>query len=301
MTMKRKIFVSIIMMLSLFSTIASAQNSTSSDNIKPQWLNKLPIPTNSTFKYEIVRAEASTLDAARNKCLAELISSSGLSHGIVVSSQYNSNEKLSQVWNNGKLTEQINYNTETTTSAKSKENEIFVESIDEYWTRDNSGNYFLTKLYAKSELDRAPLFDNIELTTKYGVQGLWRSAIVPGWGQLYKGSTLKGGLIMGGTVVTIGGIIYTETMRKDYMNKISKTHNTNNMRAYKTRADNFATGRNICIGALGALYVYNLIDAIVAPGARRVVVKQRPNGNTYAFLPTLSTEGDPMMSVSITF
>ncbi|MDE6635460.1 MAG: hypothetical protein K2K09_02500, partial [Lachnospiraceae bacterium] len=44
----------------------------------------------------------------------------------------------------------------------------------------------------------------------------------------------------------------------------------------------FTTGRNICIGALGALYVYNIIDAIVAPGARRILTS--PAGsNKYAY------------------
>ena len=42
---------------------------------------------------------------------------------------------------------------------------------------------------------------------------------------------------------------------------------------YKTLADNFALARNCCIGVATAIYVFNLIDALVAPGARRLVVK----------------------------
>ena len=43
---------------------------------------------------------------------------------------------------------------------------------------------------------------------------------------------------------------------------------------YNTKADNCENARNIYIGAAAALYVYNLIDAIVAPGAKRVIVKK---------------------------
>lgn len=46
------------------------------------------------------------------------------------------------------------------------------------------------------------------------------------------------------------------------------------LKEYNTKADNCENARNICIGAAAALYVYNLIDAIVAPGARRVIVKR---------------------------
>lgn len=293
-----KIFI--LTMLMLPSTVASAQNE-SSDKLKPQWLHKLPTRTNSSFKYDFKSAKATSLDIARKNCLAELISSSGLSQGIVVSSDYKSKEKVSQVWNNGKLTEKVTFDTDTEISTRSKESTLFVENIDEYWTRDNTGIYYLTTLYAISQPKEVPKFDDVERTTQYGALGLWRSAIVPGWGQFYKGSNLKGGLILGGTVALAGSIIFTEGQRSDYVKKITKTHDANIKRTYATKRDHYATGRNICIGALTALYVYNLIDAVVAPGARRIVAKPHHNGNTYAVMPAITTEGEPIMTASITF
>lgn len=291
--------LTVLMLLVLVG--ASAQKKTS-DGVKPQWIHKAPTPTNSTFRYEVITAVGNSLDAARQRSLSELISNTGLSNGVLVTSDYRSSKKVKQQWNNGKLTEVIDRNSEKTTSAKSKENEIFVENIDEYWIRDNDGDYYLTKLYAISELDRRPLFDNVELTTKYGVNGLWRSAIVPGWGQFYKGSNLKGGLILGGTVGVIAGVIYTDCQRSDYVRKIGKTHNADIKKAYATKRDHFTTGRNVCIGALAALYVYNLIDAVVAPGARRVVVSKRDYPSmSYMIAPGITEEGYPALAASITF
>jgi len=297
--MKIKVIAMFASML-LCPTAAMTQTY-SSDKVKPQWTHRQPTPTNSTFRYEIVSAYGNTLDDARNNCLSQLIASSGMTSGMIVSSDYTSTEKLSQNWENGKLSETVTYNSNTNTSAKSEEVKLFVQNIDEYWTRDASGKYYLTKLYAKSELGTPPLFDNVELTTKYGMTGLWRSAIVPGWGQLYKGSSVKGGIIMGGTVALIGGIIYTDCMRSDYANKIAKTHIDGNKREYANRRDNFETGRNICIGALGALYVYNLIDAVVAPGARRVLVKERSDGGRFAIVPSITSDGYPAVACAITF
>ncbi len=296
--MCRKIFA--LLMLLFFTMTASAQYK-SSERLRPKWLQKQPAPTNPTFRYETVSASASSLDAAREKCLSELISSSGLTNGVVAVSDYRTKEHISQVWNNGKLTEQIERDGTTSTSATSGEMKLYVQNIAEYWTRDRSGMYYMTKLYAKSELNTAPLFDNVELTTKYGARGLWRSAIIPGWGQFHKGANLKGGLILGGTAALAAGIVFTENQRADYVRRINQTHDVKLIRSYQTKRDHFATARNICIGAVAALYVYNLIDAIAAPGAQRVVVKKRTNGRTYAFLPAVTHDGTPVMAATITF
>ena len=296
--MCRKILV--LLMLSFFSMTASAQYK-SSERLRPKWLQKQPAPTNPTFRYETVSAAASSLDAARGKCLSELIASSGLANGIVAVSDYRTKEHISQVWNNGKLTERIEHDGTTSTSATSGETKLSVQNIAEYWTRDRSGMYYMTKLYAKSELNTVPLFDNVELTTKYGARGLWRSAIIPGWGQFHKGANLKGGLILGGAAVLAAGIVFTENQRTDYVRRINQIHDVNLMRSYQTKRDHFATARNICIGAAAALYVYNLIDAIATPGAQRIVVKKRTNGRMYAFLPAVTDDGTPVMTAAITF
>lgn len=288
-------------MLFLLGETASAQYR-SSEKIKPQWLHKLPKPSNSSFMYETVSASASSLDNAREKCLAELIANSGLKNGVVAISDNKSSERLSQIWNNGKLTERVEYDSHTSTHAQYDAIKLHVENIAEYWERDRSGNYYLTKLYAKSELGKAPLFDNIELTTRYGARGLWRSAIIPGWGQFHKGANLKGGLILGGCAALAAGIVFTESQRSDYARKIAQTHNINHIKTYSTKADHFATARNICIGAAAALYVYNLIDAIAAPGARRIAVRRRnSNGQTYSFVPAVMPDGSAGMVAAVTF
>ncbi len=296
--MKYRYILLLILSLS-FSGEVFAQYA-KSEKIRPQWLHKQPKPSNATFVYETDYATGKSLDDARTKSLNGLIAASGFESGVVVISDYNSKTVDSKVYSNGKLSDYQIDAFEANSHVKGNEVQLHVKSVAEYWTRDINGTVNLTTLYAKS-LNGTPNFDDVELTTKYGARGLWRSAIVPSWGQFHKGSNLKGGLILGGTVVLVGGIIFTENQRADYVSKIAKTHDVDIKRTYATKRDHFATGRNICIGAVAALYIYNLIDAIVAPGARRVVVKKRPNGNTYAFVPTVLEDNAPGMAVAMTF
>ena len=259
----------------------------SSEKIKPQWLHKLPKPSNPSFMYETVSASASTLDAAREKCLAELIAGSGLKNGVVAISSNQSSEQLSQVWQNGRLSEKVTYDSRTTTRTQ-------------YEAVKLHGDYFLTKLYAKSELGTVPLFDNLELTTRYGARGLWRSAIIPGWGQFHKGAYLKGGMILGGCALLAGSAVFLDNQRSDYARKIARTHNQELINSYATKRDHYAAARNVCIGAAAALYIYNLIDAIAAPGARRIIVGKRRNID-YSLSPAVAADGSLCMLGALKF
>lgn len=273
-----------------------------SEKIRPQWLHKQPKPSNQTFVYETDYATGESLDDARTKSLNGLIAASGFESGVVVLSDYKSKTVDSKVYSNGKLTDYQVDAFEANSHVKGNEVQLHVKSVAEYWTRDINGTVNLTTLYAKS-LNGTPKFDDVELTTSYvSDPATWGLALIPGAAQFHKGAYLKGGLMLGGTVALVGGIIFTENQRADYVDKIAKTHDADIKRAYATKRDHFATGRNICIGAAAALYVYNLIDAIVAPGARRVVVQHRnSSGQTYAFVPTLLDGNAPGMAVAMTF
>lgn len=166
--------------------------------------------------------------------------------------------------------------------------------MDSYWeqvVRNGQDMYECYQLFEVTAPNSSPKFDKYTLTTSYASDpATWGLSLIPGAAQMHKGSYLKGGLIMGGTVAIVGGLIACESLRKSYMAKISQTHSAEVKKAYNTMAGNCATARNICIGGLAALYIYNIIDAYIAPGARRVIVT-----------PSATADGQYGMSLSYTF
>lgn len=102
---------------------------------------------------------------------------------------------------------------------------------------------------------------------------------------MYKGSMVKGGCILGGEIALVAALISAESMRASYVKKMKE--NPRQLKLYNTKADQWENIRNVCIGGAAALYVYNLIDAIVAPGARRVVVRKQ---KTFALLPLVAPD-----------
>ena len=136
----------------------------------------------------------------------------------------------------------------------------------------------------------API-DNFTLTTSYASDpATWGLSLIPGAAQMHKGDYLKGGIIMGGAVAMAGGLVAFESMRANYLAKIGQTHSADVKVAYNNKAGTCATMRNIFAGGLAALYVYNILDAFIAPGARRIIVT-----------PADAPEGQYGMAVSYNF
>lgn len=296
----KRLFVVITIILSVFCISETYAQKLKSQSIKPRWIHKTPKSSNNTFEYQVDHVIAQNLDEARDKSLTGLIAISGLENGVVVISDYKSQIVDSQVFVDGKP-EDVQYEKfEVNSEISGEEQSLHIKRISEYWEQDKLGVYHLTTLYAKSMPNQDPMFDNVATTTKYGARGLWRSMIIPGWGQFHKGSNLKGGLMLGGTAALATVVIYTEGQRSYYNKRMFQTYDVDMIKQYQLQRDNFATARNIGIGAAVALYLYNIIDAIVAPGAERVVVKSNKI-QKLAFAPTLTSEGYAILTANFKF
>lgn len=117
---------------------------------------------------------------------------------------------------------------------------------------------------------------------------LWRSALIPGWGQYYKGDNLKA-LLIGGSFLAVSGVAYNFYQEKQshienfYTNRdilfllpgdknlifpaiyFRSQALTERESAYKS---NFS--EQTALGALAGIYIYNLVDAyFVAPKKNR--------------------------------
>ncbi|WP_294635387.1 DUF5683 domain-containing protein [uncultured Bacteroides sp.] len=250
-----------------------------SDKMRPVWLaNKTPKTTYLTFHYQVVEADGKTLDESRHECLVAL--SRYIGQTWKISGEAETDIRTEN--RNGQITESSVYSFHY----KVKDEEVSVTSVkyDEYWEYvdyPGGGRYRCYVLFGVADAP-VPQFDRLSFTRQYGVRGMMRSLVVPGWGQMYKGSTTKGLCILGGEVLLTGGIIVSENLRSSYVKKMHEQ--PKHQQTYNTKADNWENVRNVCIGAAAALYVYNLVDAAVANGRKRAKVHKPVQ---FAMYPTL--------------
>jgi len=146
--------------------------------------------------------------------------------------------------------------------------EIKARIIDEYREYCGTGQYRVSILVQTA---KNPTFDyeRVQVTNKYPFSA---RVFVPGMAQIYKGSTGKGVFFIVAEVAFIGGIITCEGLRASNKSKINSTHNAAEKKKYIDNVSNLELGRNICIGGAAAIYVWNVIDGIVAKGKKHVRV-----------------------------
>lgn len=114
-------------------------------------------------------------------------------------------------------------------------------------------------------------FEPVRVSDKYPFSA---RVFVPGMAQIYKGSKGKGVGFIVGEVAFIGGIVASECLRANYISKMNATYNTSLRSAYMQNANICATSRNIAIAGAAALYIWNIIDGVVAKGKTQVMIGQ---------------------------
>ena len=163
--------------------------------------------------------------------------------------------------------------------------------IAEYWECNNTSitGYFLYQ--TRSSLMAKP--EKVVATDKYPFSA---RVFVPGMAQIYKGSVGKGIGFIASEVALVGGVVVTECLRLNYAKKIGMTHNSAQKNYYAQNANICNITRNVCIGGVAAVYIWNVIDGIVAKGKPYVSV----DGKTLSFMPYATNE-DAGLAVNFTF
>lgn len=119
---------------------------------------------------------------------------------------------------------------------------------------------------------------NIELKRKTRFKAGIRSLLIPGWGQVYSGNAMRGGLITLSAAVAGGGLYFLDKEYQDkrseydiaaetYYNSVSSIDEKNRLKAVmdkqQRRAYNAETDRRNAFYLLAGIWTYNLLDAVI--------------------------------------
>ena len=240
-----------------------------SDKIKPKWITQtLPESQSGTYIFVRGHGEGATLSGAKQQAFVSMSQMLEIERGLTVNTSVQICEQLSQTQSSTSTEFQQEIILDVT--EKGHQLKIVCREIDEYWEQ-SKGKIVVDVLYtvADKNINGGSYDDRIIVTSKYGASGFL--SIIPSIGQFYKGSITKGSLILGGEILAAGGIILCENTRASYIKKMQEQPKY--AAEYNSLADKWETGRNICIGAAAAIYIYNLIDAFATSGAKYVVVQ----------------------------
>lgn len=253
---------------------------------KPKWIGNTPKELNHTYKFVEVFSTGTSLASARADAKDRLVDDTQLQEGIKI---YRNTRQQTTIdkkrVDGGKLNETVRSHITVDMTIDGEKYHLQAIKVDEYAEHKN-GLYNLYSLYMVALCD-APVFDRVYLSTSYGFTPVVLS-IVPGAGQWYKGSKTKGICIFSACALSIAGIIICDNERASYVKKAVEQPKF--VKEYSSKADNWETGRNICIGAAAGIWLYNIIDAAVAKGSKRVIIN-RADRSGLSINPMIHTEG----------
>lgn len=267
--MKLKIILNGMFFLCLLTSYSQTIVDRSS-SVKPIWLNEPPKGQAYVY-YTGVGSSDNSIELAKKSALADIISYISLSatQTVQVSSTFEKTENR-QLGLTGN--ENYNFNENFVEVIKSDGEKITINGLEkeeEYWQVVSENGKMKYQYWVLMRTLKPGYNGPRNIKEGYGFAPVWRSAIVPGWGQLYKKEKTKGILILSATAVTVSGIIISQTMYQTNINNAESTHNIDLIEAYLADADTWQTMRNIFSVAAGAIYIYNIVDAITAKGAKK--------------------------------
>ena len=106
---------------------------------------------------------------------------------------------------------------------------------------------------------------NASVVNDPGPAPIYRSAIVPGWGQIYKEQKAKGYTLLVSEVLFVAGAFVAQNLYDYNYNKAIKSRkNPATYIFYLDKSDAWATMRNMALVGAGAVYIYSFVDAIAS-------------------------------------
>lgn len=272
--MKGKFFIRYALLMCVILIAVSTTTAADRSGSKPQWVSKgeeilNSQRSNNTYYFKAIQTVGESLQQAREARITAL--SEHISQRNKITGKSINDMGLRQ--NNGVSEE---YETFQMVFKNDFESVVFqAQIVDEWWefvtNKNGRSEYVYYTLFAVSDHGGETIFDRFDITRSYGAAPAFMS-IIPGVGQLYKGQKGKGIAMLCGAAAGAGAIIFCENQRASYVAKMQEQ--PKHAQTYKTRADNYETARNVAIGVTGALVVWSVIDAAVAPGVTRIKVRK---------------------------
>lgn len=300
--MRKSIMIFLAAMGAVFGPLP-AMAKEKSDAMRPTWVGTVPEAKSPGYVFIEASGTGTTLESARRAAFQELVYKVEVQRGISTSSKTTS--KVTSTFGSGQKdsTYSEHETFEMEFNVNGEEVKVTSRVIDEYWEREH-GEYIVYDLYQVMDADQhilrqnVPLqaADRITLTEKYGAAPVLMS-VIPGVGQWYKGSKVKGSVMFVAEAAAVASIIVCENKRANYMTKVLE--HPKFAKEYHAKAQDWETGRNISIGVAAGVWVWNIVDAAVAKGARRVVVN-RADGRGLAIHP-YATFDSAGMALAYTF
>lgn len=170
---------------------------------------------------------------------------------------------------------------------------VFAQRVDVYSRVDNNValdpvfEYY--QLYAVSQLNGTDVaFDHFERGERSKTTAALLNVVLPGTGQLYKGQTFKGAVILG-SEIALGVTAITQQVKAKYYDRMEAT-DTVAPDSYRNDALARRKIRNAALCAMAGVWAFGIFDALASESLPNITVTA-PQGGQLTIAPSSSGAG----------
>jgi hypothetical protein len=279
MRVLNRILATLSLMLVVFYLIGFSQQPFKE---RPYWTRSVPKGYLNDYFIGLGTSSISEADAHK-QALEKAIESIIKVNGFTVSSSVRDTTVVTQITQNDfsnfelvkKTVTELSIDGKSTTVSGLREEENYFESDGKYFNV-----WSLIKIPKKTSIESPP----------NSFSPVWRSVLLPGWGQFFKGQNTKGFLIAGAEVALIPSAFIFNNL------KLTAKANAENSRTQALR-DYYNDQTNLyedislgCFIVAGAIYIFNIFDAISSEGEKVYVDNNKIKFEFYSGYTTRSSK-----------
>ena len=252
----------------------------------PPWTTEPPVGKYFTY-YSGVGSSPNSLSDAKEQSIANVLSEIIMEGEITAESRIETFHQQSKEGIISEVSREIQQTGASTTIGGFRKEE-------EYWQTVKTGDGLLYQYWILMKIPK-PEYAGFDLSVKqgYGIAPIWRSALVPGWGQFNKGEKKKGLRLLGSEAALASTFFICQQISRDYSRKASDERDVDRRKFYNDWANRSYSISMISGIMAGVVYCYNVFDAVTARGAKK-----------YAYQPVIYMKGEfpaPTLCLAINF
>ena len=242
-------------------------------NTQPSWITKLPSGKEKKFYYFKGYGESNlNITKAQNMAVLDILNQISMQNTLSISTTSKSVERVKEsMGDKYKYSSDYSLHREILLNGESAKIPGLYKEEDYSLSSKNTHKYWILMKIPKSE----NISPDYSIKQGYGTMPVFKSLLVPGWGQFHKGEPGKGWKFLITEITLTSSFFISNYFSQNYNQKAMIERDLDNREYYNTWSD-----RSYTIGTLsgvfaGAIYVYNIFDAVISPGAKKYAYSKK--------------------------
>ena len=289
---------SIVYIVVYLSSLCGQNIINSSASHTPDWTTEPPLGRYYSY-YTGMGISENSLVAAQKHAVTNILSSIVMESSVTVQSEIKTSISETIETRNGETKYSLIDKAAQEVIAKGESSTIEnLSKEEEYWQEINNNGkheyryWILMKMPKPEYSDLDPSMMTVKQS--YGVFPIVKSVFVPGWGQIHKKEKKKGLWLLSSFAIPLTAGIATNSISNNYAVDAQNADSGEWIDYYNTLSEQYYLASTISYILAGAIYGYNVYDAISSKGAKIYAF----NDNVGVFL-TLAQGNNQVSQLSI--